>query len=436
MRCGCLQVGLLLVAHRQIERSIEVERKVTECDGYIVPSIWQEADKQFMRKCAFRAGIIADVASSDLILALEPECAVISAKNAIEGFASGQKLLCMDCGGGTVDICAVKVVTHESKEKGEPELRLRQLLEPTGGNWGSTFIDKNFMTFLGILLDDPRLESIREGSPGAVMEVLDEWEALKTGLTHKELFKRLGDRTINVSGILEAMERQKMPNDLAKLTDAYNAKCQETRPEFAGVKVRGRKGEETNLVLPMALLFTFFSPVLDKIMEEVNSLVTKPELENLDYLLMVGGFAESDVLRHEVKQVTKKLDIRLVVPKHAAQVVQKGAVEYGLNPSIVSTRRARQTIGVKVSMRLRDVENPEDEEVQRNRYYDKVSKETYVRNIFNAYVTKGQEIETAMVVRRDFSSQNEQSRKVKFDIYATDSENVRFVTDPGKRVQE
>ena len=397
-----------------------------------MPSIWQEADKQFMRKCAFRAGIISNVGSNDLILALEPECAVISAKNAIENFASGQKLLCMDCGGGTVDICAVEVVSLPSEKSSEELLRLRQLLEPTGGNWGSTFIDKNFLTFMSILLDDPRLEATREGDPGAVMEVLEEWEAIKTGLTHKELKKQLGDRTINVSGILESLERQKLPHDLAMLVEKYNAKCLEKHPEFAGVKVRGRKGEETNLVLPMQLLGTFFTPVLDKIIEELETLVTKPELKGLDYVLLVGGFAESDVLRHEVKQVTKRMGIRLVVPKHAAQVVQKGAVEYGLDPAIVSTRRARQTIGVKVTMRLKDVPNAEDEEVQRNRFYDKVSKETYVRNIFNAYVKKGQEIETTMVVRRNFSSQNEQSKKVKFDIYATDEENPRFVTDPGE----
>ena len=110
-----------------------------------------------MRKAAHRAGIISNVASNDLILALEPECAVISAKNALPEFAAGQKLLCMDCGGGTVDICAVEILNVPKKGNDDHNLRLRHLLEPTGGNWGSTYVDKNFLTFLAILVDDPRL---------------------------------------------------------------------------------------------------------------------------------------------------------------------------------------------------------------------------------------------------------------------------------------
>lgn len=83
-------------------------------------------------------------------------------------------------------------------------------------------------------------------------------------------------------------------------------------------------------------------------------------------------------------------------------------------------------------MRLKDLPNPDDEVYNKKRFYDKVSKETYVRDIFNVYVRKGEEIETSMVVRRNFASQNNKSKKVKFELYATDSEDPLFVTDPGK----
>lgn len=263
------------------------------------------------------------------------------------------------------------------------------------------------------------------------MEVLEEWEAIKTGLTHKELQKKLGQRTINISGVLESLERLDMDHDLATLVEKYNEKVIRTHPEFSGVRVAGKKGEETNLVLPMELLGTFFRPVLDMIIEELKSLLELPVLKGLNYVLLVGGFAESDVLRHEVRRVTKKHGIRLVVPKHAAQVVQRGAVEYGLDPEIVSTRRCRQTIGIKVTMRAKDMPNPEAEELQKHQFYDEASGETVIREVFHPYVRKGQEIEASMVVKHSFSSLNSQNKKVKFELYATDVEDPKFVTDPG-----
>lgn len=396
-----------------------------------VPSIWQEADKQFMRKAAHRAKIIPDVASNDLILALEPECAVISAKNALPEFAAGQKLLCLDCGGGTVDICAVEVLNVPKTDNKDHYLRLRQLLEPTGGNWGSTYVDKNFLTFLAILVDDPRLEGTRFTSPGVVMEVLEEWEAVKTSLTHKELQKKLGTKVINISGVLEALEKLGMEHDLAQLVEKYNKKVTESHPEFAGVRAVGRKGVESNLELPMELLGTFFRPVLDMILDELKSLLDLPVLSGLNYVLLVGGFAESDVLRHEVRRITKRKGIRLAVPTHAAQVVQRGAVLYGLDPEIVSTRRCRQTIGIKVTMRLKDMPNPESEELQKHQFYDEGSGETVIREVFHPYVKKGQEIESSMVVKHNFSSLNSSNKKVKFELYATDVEDPKFVTDPG-----
>ena len=263
------------------------------------------------------------------------------------------------------------------------------------------------------------------------MEVLEEWEAIKTAVTHKELQKKLGEKTINVSGILEALEKLDMDHDLASLVKTYNEKVTKSHPEFSGVRVAGKKGEETNLVLPMELIGTFFRPVMDMILDELNTLVAMPGLKNLNYLLLVGGFAESDVLRHEVRRVTKKHGIRLVVPKHAAQVVQRGAVEYGLDPEIVSTRRCRQTIGIKVTMRLKDMPDPEMEELQKHQFYDEASGETVIREVFHPYVKKGQEIESSMVVKHNFSSLNSGNKKVKFDIYATDVEDPKFVTDPG-----
>jgi len=407
-----------------------------------VPSIWQEADKQFMRKAAALGKIINDPASSDLILALEPECAVIAAEETDKGFLTGDKVLTLDCGGGTVDICCVEVTatkfetrednkTVSEEERKRPTLRLRQLIEPTGGNWGSTYIDQNFLTFVSYLLEDPRLERLRRYNPGAVLELLEEFEAVKTSITEKDYVSMEGSKVINFAEILDTLAKHDREANLNKYVEDYNRKCEQKGNGLGGVGTVGRnKGEETNLVIPMTLIRTFFYSVVKKILDEVESLLLKDELEDLSHVLLVGGFAESDVLQHELSNRLRGR-AKLLLPRKPARVVQRGAVEYGLDPAIISTRRARQTIGVKVTMHAEDVPDPENEEHEKHKFFDKASKQYFIRDIFNAYVLKGQEIESTYIVSRKFEPQSKSNKKVKFDIYATDGNTPLHVTEPG-----
>ena len=52
---------------------------------------------------------------------------------------SGVKYIMVDCGGGTVDITC-----HQSLG----DNGIRELIAPSGGDWGSTFINKSFIGFL------------------------------------------------------------------------------------------------------------------------------------------------------------------------------------------------------------------------------------------------------------------------------------------------
>lgn len=76
-----------------------------------VPAIWSEPAKLIMKKSAIEAGLIRESSpSSHLILALEPEAAVLGAsrdlKTSLEDMV-GKTVMVADNGGGTVDICAV-----------------------------------------------------------------------------------------------------------------------------------------------------------------------------------------------------------------------------------------------------------------------------------------------------------------------------------------
>ena len=51
----------------------------------------------------------------------------------------------LDCGGGTVDITMHRCLSNSP-------LRMAELAPPDGGDWGSTYVDAEFSTFLAQLL--------------------------------------------------------------------------------------------------------------------------------------------------------------------------------------------------------------------------------------------------------------------------------------------
>ena len=60
----------------------------------------------------------------------------------------------VDCGGGTVDITMHRV------ERTSP-LRLSEVREPSGGAWGSTYIDAEFERFLRRLIGEASWERLK-----------------------------------------------------------------------------------------------------------------------------------------------------------------------------------------------------------------------------------------------------------------------------------
>lgn len=138
-----------------------------------VPAIWDDEAKHFMRTAAKDAGIISDLASNQLVLALEPEGAIIAsmveaAPAVREKFLPGTPVMVADCGGGTVDITISEVRSAQP-------LQLIEILPASGGPWGGTYVDQEMTQFVNGLLGDDFRRIDRAGH----VTLLDKWEDVK-----------------------------------------------------------------------------------------------------------------------------------------------------------------------------------------------------------------------------------------------------------------
>jgi hypothetical protein len=115
-----------------------------------------------------------------------------------------EKILVVDCGGGTVDITAHLVYENETDDASSPVVpsatcssssssstlppvkHFAELVPPSGGLWGSTVLDRLFEDrFLLPLLGAARFHSayMRAGGGAARADMLCAWEQVKRGFT-------------------------------------------------------------------------------------------------------------------------------------------------------------------------------------------------------------------------------------------------------------
>lgn len=144
-----------------------------------IPAIYDDFAKNFMRHAAHKAGIIKTLDSSQMRLCLEPEaaCLAISIREAPHLCRPGSTIMIVDCGGGTVDITTHIILSSKP-------LRLKEVLPPTGGPWGSTCVDEAFKDWLRGFLGEDNFDQVLHSS--AFLSLMQHWEDAKTNFGGKD----------------------------------------------------------------------------------------------------------------------------------------------------------------------------------------------------------------------------------------------------------
>eukprot|EP00961_Rhodomonas_salina_P225900 3054064-Rhodomonas_salina.1 len=240
-----------------------------------VPAIWKDKAKGLMREAAMKAGMITTLDSGNLQLALEPEAACMACETESKNMSVGNKFMVLDCGGGTVDITTYTVVSTDP-------WRIEELAVPSCGPWGSTFVDAQFEKFVQDLVCADTFNRFKPSA--AWVELMECWETVKVGCNEVDSFDSELTKAINFAAMLDFLKGKK----IASLVAEYNARY--------GSNLQTR--QSTTVLVPLRKILSFFRPVVDKIVRHVTDLLARTPV---DYILLVGGFAESKILMHRVK---------------------------------------------------------------------------------------------------------------------------------------
>lgn len=183
----------------------------------------------------------------------------------------------VDAGGGTIDI-----TVHKKTSDGS----LAELHSPTGGNWGSSYVNKQFEQLLCNLLGMEYINSIKGSEYWmAVMDSFEVYASIRfkiliccLQLAKVNFSAKHPIANIGISGILpEGFDAIKIAQ--------YNAQY--------GTKLEYNRG----ILRCASVLPTFFEPTISSITSHIDTLLKKAELKQVKYLFLVGGYAENVLLQ-------------------------------------------------------------------------------------------------------------------------------------------
>ena len=295
--------------------------------------------------------------------------------------------------GGTVDVTVHRV---------ESDGRLTEITKASGGAWGGTQVDEAYLKFLEELYGTEVFQDFKENFIGDFRDIMREFEIKKRIITKD----KKGKIVLKFA---------------ASLSDVYKEKCGKPISEHilpssleSSVKLKRDK-----IHVDADLMKQLFSDSVTHTINHVKKILQENEFCDIDILLLVGGYAESNIMQERMKEAFPNKII--IIPHEPGLAVLKGAVLFGHNPGVMKCRISKYTYGIEVITKFIDGKSPEKYKVFENGVYK-------CRYEFHPFVRAGDEVPVGTVVIGNFKTDTFDVKEG-LGIYASTKKYPRYVTD-------
>ena len=350
---------------------------------------------------------------SSLIIALEPECAALYVRSQEDkhGAFKSRQYGVVDCGGGTIDIAY-----HAIENCADGNFFVKELAPPSGGPYGGMHVDEGFEKLLepvfGRQLEQPFFKQLKSKYPNAWLNFQKQLDERKTVLDTKNDHDTVWfDINMQFS---RACKQITGLDALSLLTDS----------RVEGITLSANDQMQVRADLIKAL----YRPSVDAICKCLNEDLTKPPLFKVSALYMVGSFSQSKYLLESVRQKIRGNvpPEHIINPPDSSVAIVKGAVMYGINPSIVQERVASKSYGICILQRFDSTVHSESRAVFRN-------KVKWCKDVYDEFLKCGQRVLNSgePITKRFFPVEPDQ-RSMCLRVYSA-PRAIKYVDDRGSK---
>ena len=321
----------------------------------------------------------------------------------------------VDIGGGTVDIASHTIVGD----------RIEEIAIPDGNDWGGTTVNEEFSKFLQDFVDDPNFSRYIENcSPETqARHKVDLNKLLYT--TFEMQKKRFGSR--DPQDTCDTSYAVVLPRSFYKKYEDSLVKKGKELNDRRDMSVEVEEDDEA-LLICSSKMAAFFKPTIDNIEKLIESYLKKGIATRIDTVYWVGGFGGCKYLRHQLEMAIKATfqdcTYHFPVPPEPEFAVIRGATAFRCDPGVVTKRKADATYGTGCRMHFNPALHRPDYKV-----WDEEKNGYRCKNIFCAFVEKGEDVCTNEVFVTDFLPRTSNQERMHFTVYSAPRKDVWYITD-------
>jgi len=361
-----------------------------------VPAIWTDMARIFMREASNAAGLVLETFSKNISICLEPEGATLAGffgceqqmMSAVSNKIKDSVFIVIDLGGGTADITVQKVETFTGTQ-----VQFEEVCPPSGGPWGGRKLTRNFNKMvIKKLLTTEEYKKYKKYDSVQLEFFAKEFKARTTwsGDTNTDMRVDLGKLIVD-------LKQRGIPLDL-KIRQIMKSN------PIAGVKFPAPTKIDLSPVFLTVLFESVLNPLQNHLSQLINSLKEKPK-----FAFIVGGMGSSPFIQSKLKEFLQNHKTCLIIPPEPSLAIVQGAVRFGLDSQSFGSRKARTNYGM-MFWNKEDEQNP----------------------IFTQYIKKGELLQNLENQKPlgPFSPVSPNQTEVSISWHETDSEDVKYTTDP------
>ncbi|CAB4381861.1 unnamed protein product [Rhizophagus irregularis] len=359
-----------------------------------IPAEWPPHTTKVMRECAYKAGLLPSLNSQQLEFTTEPEAAALHCLSVIKehNLQPNDSFLVADCGGGTVDLTLRKLL---------PENKLSEITERVGDLCGSTFVDKEFLHWLGRKVGFQALAKLKTDNYGQMQYLVQRFFCTRIK------FKFSGEK-----------------KDYRTLKLNLQQFCP-SLPQYVVDEIKEQM-EEAGWILKVdyETVKGMFDPVIDRIINLIDDQLKNSSEKNCSAMFLVGGFSESPYLLRKVKETFEHQVPIIAVPAVPIAAIVRGAITYGLNVDndIVPDRVLKWTYGIEVCRPWVSGDKPNKRTKDGMYLY------------FHELAKRGSNVKVDQKFSGDFYPIRPNQDIITFNVYYTSKYEAKYCSDPGMRL--
>jgi hypothetical protein len=281
---------------------------------------------------------------------------------------------------------------------------LKELHKASGGPWGGTVVDDNYLEFLTKIFGKNTIQRFKKEQMEDYFQLLREFEIKKRSIKPESN----GKITFRLSASIKELYQKE---NILSLEDKLAQLRLSDKVTFTGDKLR----------VEASVIKQLFESPINSMIEHVQQILAKPNMQKVEMILLVGGFGECRLAQDLIQQEIQYK--KIIIPEEAGLVVLKGAVRFGHFQDIVRSRIMAHTYGLGVC---------EDfvEQKHKNakvKFVDGIKK---ADNIFGIIIRAGEEVNIRNTISKGPYTPTDPDETT-LSVYCTEEIDPEYTTDIG-----